>query len=92
VKRGKADKARCMNLAEGSIEESRYQLILSEDLGYRIMGELVELLNEVGRLRTTIPERFWIRTSDFVLLTPCFWLLSCGFCLCDLWMHHAYRR
>ena len=33
-RRGKADKARFMNLAEGSVEECRYFLILSKDLGY----------------------------------------------------------
>jgi four helix bundle protein len=31
--RGKADKARFMNIAEGSLEESRYYLILAHDLG-----------------------------------------------------------
>ena len=50
VKRGKADKARFFNIAEGSLEESRYYLILSQDLGYGNTGELMELLNEVGRL------------------------------------------
>ena len=33
-KRGRADKVRFMNMAEGSIEESRYYLILVRDLGY----------------------------------------------------------
>jgi four helix bundle protein len=33
-KRGRADKARFMNLAEGSIEECRYYLILAKDPGY----------------------------------------------------------
>lgn len=50
AKRGKADKVRFMNTAEGSLEESRYYLILSQDLGYGNTGELLELLNEVGRL------------------------------------------
>jgi four helix bundle protein len=39
-----------MNVAEGSLEESRYYLILSQDLGYARTAELMELLNEVGRL------------------------------------------
>ena len=39
-----------MNTAEGSLEESRYYLILSQDLGYGNTGQLMELLNEVGRL------------------------------------------
>jgi hypothetical protein len=33
-RRGKADKARFMNMAEGSVEECRYFLILAKDLGY----------------------------------------------------------
>src|SRR3990172_9325885 len=33
-KRGKADKARFMNTAEGSLEECHYYLILAQDLGY----------------------------------------------------------
>jgi four helix bundle protein len=50
VKRGRADKAPFMNVAEGSVEDSRYYLILSQDLGYGSTGEQMELLNEVGRL------------------------------------------
>jgi four helix bundle protein len=50
VKRGKADKARFMNVADGSVEESRYYPILLQDLGYGSIGEPMELLNEVGRL------------------------------------------
>ena len=49
-RRGKADKARFMNLAEGSLEESRYYLILVKDLGYAETVRLGELLDEVGRL------------------------------------------
>jgi four helix bundle protein len=33
-KRGLADKVRFYNIAQGSLEESRYYLILSRDLGY----------------------------------------------------------
>jgi len=33
-RRGKADKARFMNLAEESLEECRYYLIMAHDLGY----------------------------------------------------------
>jgi four helix bundle protein len=39
-----------MNIAEGSLGESRYYLILSQDLRCESTGELTELLNEVGRL------------------------------------------
>jgi four helix bundle protein len=49
-KRGKLDKARFMNTAEGSLEECHYYLILAQDLGYCNSGELAEKLNEVSRL------------------------------------------
>src|SRR5205807_8957745 len=45
-RRGKADKARYMNMAEGSLEESRYYLILAKDLGYGDTGSLTPLLEE----------------------------------------------
>jgi four helix bundle protein len=50
-RRGKADKARFMNLAEGSVEESRYYLILASDLGYGDSNPLMAL-EEVSRLLT----------------------------------------
>ena len=49
-RRGKADKARFMNLAEGSVEESRYYLILAQDLGYGQADPLMASLEEVSRL------------------------------------------
>ena len=49
-RRGKADKARFMNLAEGSLEESRYYLILSQDLGYGDTTQLSATAEEVSRL------------------------------------------
>ena len=49
-RRGKADKARFMNIAEGSIEECRYYLILASDLGYADTGQLMVALEEVSRL------------------------------------------
>ena len=33
-KKGKRDKVRFMNIAQGSLEECRYYFILSKDLGY----------------------------------------------------------
>ena len=49
-RRGKADKARYMNMAEASLEESRYYLILAQDLGYGETGNLTTSLEEVSRL------------------------------------------
>jgi four helix bundle protein len=49
-KRSRADKARFMNIAEGSLEECRYYLILSADLGYGPTDTLMGMLEEVSRL------------------------------------------
>lgn len=49
-KRSKADKARFMNIAEGSLEESHYYFILAQDLGYGRTEELRKALQEVSRL------------------------------------------
>jgi four helix bundle protein len=49
-RRGKADKARFMNIAEGSVEECRYFLILAKDLGYGDTASLTASLEEVSRL------------------------------------------
>lgn len=39
-----------MNVAEGFIEESRYYLILTQDLGYGLTEKLMKSLEEVSRL------------------------------------------
>ena len=49
-RRGKADKARYMNIAEGSLEECRYYLILAYDLGYGNTDALTAALEETSRL------------------------------------------
>ncbi len=49
-RRGNPDKARFYNIAQGSIEECRYYLILAEDLGYRNTGMLYDNLEEISRL------------------------------------------
>ncbi|MGA2982199.1 MAG: four helix bundle protein [Terriglobia bacterium] len=49
-KRGRAVKVRFMNTAEGSLEESRYYLILAQDLGDGNTEDLMALLEEVSRL------------------------------------------
>ena len=51
-KTGRADKARFMNIAQGSLEECRYYLILAADLGYETNVELNSLLEEVSKLLT----------------------------------------
>jgi four helix bundle protein len=50
TRRGDADKVRLFNVAEGSIEESRYYLILTKELGYGETEPLMSLLEETSRL------------------------------------------
>ncbi len=49
ARRGKADKARFMNMAESSLEECRYYLILSRDLSYGSTDTLMSSLEELSR-------------------------------------------
>ena len=51
-RRSKAEKARFLNIAEGSLEEVRYFLILAADLGYADTAQLITALEEVSRLLT----------------------------------------
>jgi len=39
-----------MNTAQGSLEESRYYLILSGDLGYADTSQLLSLVEELSKL------------------------------------------
>lgn len=51
VKQTKPDKAKFFNIAQGSLEEVRYYLILSSDLSYRKDGDrLTKDLLEVSKL------------------------------------------
>jgi four helix bundle protein len=49
-KRSQAEKARFLNIAEGSVEECRYYLILSQDLGYGQSESLTSTLEETSKL------------------------------------------
>lgn len=49
-KKTKPDKARFMNISQGSIEECRYYLILANDLGYGVTSKLMDALEEVSKL------------------------------------------
>jgi four helix bundle protein len=50
VKRGIADKLRYLNIAQGSLEESRYYLILASDLGIADLSALEEQVDECSRM------------------------------------------
>jgi four helix bundle protein len=49
-RRSRPDKARFMNIAEGSLEECRYYLILASDLGYGDTRHLHSALEEISRI------------------------------------------
>ena len=51
-KLGRADKLRYYNIAQGSLEECRYYLILSQDLGYADTQQCLTKLEEVSRMLT----------------------------------------
>lgn len=57
-RRGKADKARFRNIAEGSTEECHYYLILARDLGYGDTGALLASLEEASRFCELTPLPF----------------------------------
>lgn len=49
-KKGRNDKARFLNIAQGSLEESRYYLFLTRDLSYGDVSLAHEKLVEVSKL------------------------------------------
>lgn len=49
-KRGLADKIRFYNIAQGSLEECRYYLILARDLGYGDSRVLITSLEEISKM------------------------------------------
>ena len=64
-KRGRPDKARLMNIAQGSLEELRYYFILGRDLGY-VAGNAANFddLDEVSRLLGAYVRTLLMRTSS----------------------------
>lgn len=49
-KKTKPDKVRYMNIAQGSLEECRYYLIVAKDLDYGDTSQLMPQLEEVSKL------------------------------------------
>jgi four helix bundle protein len=49
-KKGRPDKVRFLNIAQGSLEECRYYLFLTKDLGYKDTSLLINDLGEVSKL------------------------------------------
>ena len=49
-RKGKADKVRFFNISQSSLEETRYYLILANDLKYGETKDLLVAADEVGRM------------------------------------------
>lgn len=49
-KKSSLDKIRILNIAQGSLSETEYFLVLSKDLGYGDMNDLMAKADEVGKL------------------------------------------
>ena len=49
-KKTRPDKVKFLNIAQGSLEECRYYLILAKDLGYGDTSKLMEKLEEASKL------------------------------------------
>lgn len=62
-KRSTSDKARFFNIAQGSLEECHYYLLLAQDLGYGDCSGLLAQYDEVGRLLHGYASRILASTS-----------------------------
>jgi four helix bundle protein len=62
-RRGRGDKARFLNIAQASLEECRYYLILTSDLKYGETDSVMALLEEASRCLQAYVQR--ILNSDF---------------------------
>ena len=84
-KSGRLDKLRFFNIAHGSLEECRYYLILTRDLGYGDIAPLLPLVEETSKLlggySATIRRRLAINVCAglvgfCLLVAPALFLLS----------------
>jgi four helix bundle protein len=55
-----------MNIAQGSLEECQYYLILAKDLGYRENDDLKLLINEVSKMLESTCKKFYLLISRFL--------------------------
>jgi four helix bundle protein len=62
-RRGRPDKARVMNIAQGSLEELRYYFILASDLGYAKTEGERESVEEIARMLGAYANAFLSPTS-----------------------------
>jgi len=73
-KRSNADKIRFYNIAQGSLEECRYYLILTKDLQYSDVSEEKLLLQEVSKLleafsKSVLNSDYWLLDTEYLRLS-----------------------
>ncbi len=59
-KNGKLDKVRFFNIAQGSLEECRYYLVLTNDLEYADSSSLILLLEEVSKILNSYSQKIML--------------------------------
>src|ERR1700747_1443902 len=59
-KRSQAEKSRFLNIAEGSLEECRYYLILAQDLAFGQTEPLMAALEKPAVYSAPTRARFWL--------------------------------
>jgi four helix bundle protein len=64
-RRGRLDKARFMNIAQASLEECRYFLILAQDLGYADTALQLNLLDETSRFLDNYCHSLYSSSSSY---------------------------
>jgi four helix bundle protein len=84
VKRGKSDKVRFLNIAQGSLEECRYYFRLAKDLNYLDGGTSSAEIEEVSRMLEAYAaaiRRSQLKTWSIVVAVASSgsWLLASGF-------------
>ena len=70
IKRSESEKARFVNIAQGSLQEVGYYLILARDLGYLRDSALVDRLDDAARLLAAYARALLTPRGAAKLLTP----------------------
>jgi len=57
-----------MNIAQGSLEECRYYVILARDLGYSEKNDLMPQVEEISKLLDAYAKAILLLSPDFSIL------------------------
>ncbi|HOC02871.1 MAG TPA: four helix bundle protein [bacterium] len=84
-KRGKKDKSNFYNIAQGSLEELKYYLILSKDLGY--VEDNVKLISDIEEINKML-YALYVLLEEKNNISP--YILYSVFCI--LWQYQGTRN